>query len=337
MKIQEQYDFSRPSPSGQPGFEILEIPGQQAWCFQGNDVQGNPALFSQTYRSEESAQRGLKTAINLLRKKSGYVKETPEGWQIFLLAGNHQELARSLPLSDEIAAKKVLQFFQRVAASQNPVVEAKQAPAAPANPPAAAEEEEELPIRHAFRLYFYAASKEGPLTGRIEHVGNPSESATFKGLNDRAIIEFLRQQLKEGAAAPQAAPAKPAQPAAAAPAKTASIPPLSTLTVKGQSAGDGKSFELVLAATDAPGESAVENCSISLRNMGTRQITVLSNLPAEQTAANTFKIRLATGQLAAGTYHVQASVWVQKKSAAQQTNGSNALQCLNATGWLQLV
>ncbi|MBK6931287.1 MAG: hypothetical protein IPH12_10640 [Saprospirales bacterium] len=326
MKNQEQYDFSRPSPSGQPGFEIVAIPGQQLWCFQGNDVNGSPVLFSQTYRTEDSAQRGLKTALNLLKKKSVQVKETPEGWQVILLAGNHQELARSLPFGEEGLCRKNLSFFQRVAASQNPLAEAKPAPEVPDSQPAAPEAEEE-PIRYAFRLYFYSGSKGEPLTGRLEQMGNPAVKTTFKGLDGAAMVEFLHQHVKEEVVVAQEAPKK--EPRALS-AQSPKMPPLSTLTVKGRPVKGDKSVELVFATPEAPGESAVENCTLSMRNMDTRQTTVLNNVPAERIATDKFNIRLVTSQIPKGTYYLHASVWVQQKA-------KNTPQRVQGTGWLQLV
>ncbi len=324
-QIKDQYNFQQASPSKQPGFEVFQPAPGKAWFFHGNDVDGKPALFSQPYSTAESAQRGLNSALGLLKKQRAKVQESAEGWCFVLQSGNHQELARSRFFPAREACEKMAGFFQKVANSQHPLIENAGSSNQSTEVPSPSQQElaQDNPVRHAFRLYFYPASDGKPLTGRIENI-KTQEQKIFKGLDGPAIMQFLKAQVKEFA------PDGTSDYGIAAD----HIHTLSGVLSAPANTKHQDLVELEVVANDMPGESAIEGCTLSLRHMDTQEITTLRNVHARLGAKGKVKINLDASALPIGTYHLNASVWLQNQGSGKK---QAPLYHLLGTGWLQLI
>ena len=337
MKTQKKdvYDFTQKSPSEQPGFEVFEDPRHKCWRFHGNDVAGQAALFSQPYATAESAQRGMQTTIRLLKKKRGRVIESPDGWQLVIQSGNHQELARSRNFSKKETATKLLHYFMNVATAASPVVDSKPAPTDQPEGSPANEQPADKPFRHAFRLFFYPSEKKQGFTGRIENINAPSEWASFEGLDSKAILEFLQTQLIWKSTADTTAVTKADSNQAEAETSTLPahiIPGLSASSVVSRSQ-TGTTVDLILQteSTLPPDLKLVHEASmVSVRRMDSGAQTTFSNLPAELLPDGQIKLQVETNTLATGTYYLNAAVWLKQ-------GAEKARQCIRGTGWLQLL
>ncbi|TNE57170.1 MAG: hypothetical protein EP344_11485 [Bacteroidetes bacterium] len=158
------------SDSGQPGFEILQDAGN--WHFQCNDTHGIPLLFSQKYKSEDSARRGLKTTLNLLKKQRIKILSAENNWQLVVRSGNHQNLASSRKFSAETEANKWLKYMVQVARSKQPVIGPK--PAKSSAIPNARTEAAPIP-ESAFQEYRLVLSDSSGPAVLIRQPGQPAK------------------------------------------------------------------------------------------------------------------------------------------------------------------
>lgn len=327
----ESYDFTRKSPSEQPGFEVFEDLRHKCWRFHGNDVEGQAALFSQPYATAESAQRGLQTTIRLLKKKRGRVLESPDGWQLVVQSGNHQELARSRNFSKKEPATKLLHYFLSVASSVSPVIDSTPNPAAQ-QPEASGitEPASDKPFRYAFRLFFYPSEKKEGLSGRIENINTPSASASFEGLNAAAMLEFLKTQLNGEAVLSKENTNQP-EPA---------IHPITAQITPGPSAASivsrnqtGTTIDLAFR-TEPPfpagSKYTLESNVVTAQRIDSGEQITFVNLPGEVQPDGQLKLQAEMHSLAAGTYYLHSSVWVKQGT-------EKARHCIRGTGWLQLL
>ncbi len=335
MKTQKKdaYDFSQKSPSEQPGFEVFEDTRHKCWRFHGNDVEGQAALFSQPYATAESAQRGLQTTIRLLKRKRGRVVESPEGWQIVIQSGNHQELARSRNFSKKEVATKLLHYLLNVASAASPVVDSGSAPAAQPEYAPVNEKPSEKPFRYAFRLFFYPSEK--GFTGRIENINAPTECASFEGLDSTAILEFLQTQLIRKNTGDKSTDGntdshQSETEISTFPAHITPRPSASSVVSRNQT---GSTVDLILQTdTPLPANSAytLESSAVSARRMDVDEQCTLSNLPGELLADGQIKLQVETKTLATGTYYLNAAVWLKQGTKSVR-------HCVRGTGWLQLL
>ncbi|MCC6460256.1 MAG: hypothetical protein IT260_07280 [Saprospiraceae bacterium] len=325
MKTQSTnpYDFQEGSPSTEPGFAVFRNETTGVWHFHGNDMAGQASIFSQAYPSQDKAKLGLASALEAFRKNRMRVEETPEGCQLILKAGNHQEIARSRHYPDHASVEKQVQFFQQVSASAHPEARPVSSPAAPAQAPAADNSTTLAPFRYAFRIHFYPNDNGGSLSGRIENI-KTGEQQTFKGLDISSINRFLQAQVREFAGQAEI-------PAAADVQGTMKV--ASTLRQSRNLAGKA-AIELLLEANEVPGESSVEACTVALRHMETQQTNTLYPQNAQQVQAGQIQLMLETADLPAGMYFMHASVWLQPKN---NNLPQGQLKRLQSTGWFQVM
>lgn len=331
----DQYDFNLSSPSGQPGFEVFEDKKNKCWRFHGNDVQGQAVLFSQPYGTADSAQRGMKTVIRLLKKKRGKAVEISDGWQIIIQSGNHQELARSRMFEQNESATKILQYFQNVANSPKPGISEKVNDTTEKSTPRSEGPKSDSRIRHAFRLYFYPSKSGNNLTGRIENINAPRETVSFQDIDGSVILDFLRKQVK--IAEPKIEKEKTGETTSDSPINTFAARitpgPSPSSIIDRQS---GNRIELILKTQeDLPDidSGIIENSKVVLRQMDSSQVYNLDNIPASFQENGTIRLLIDGSGLNSGTYHLNAEVWVKTTA----TDGSNTQYCIRGTGWVQLI
>jgi hypothetical protein len=188
--VKDQYDFEQLSPSQKPGFEMFFSTKNKAWFFHANDVKGRPILFSQAYQTEESVAKGLQSALKNIEK--GRIYKRTEGIQHFLtvVAGNNQEVGRSLFLKDENAVDIAMTFLKQVVKSANPLVSVEAKSVNTENSDIRCNDGN---TRCRFSIYFYKNTADNNLSGRIEDMADSKSGISFQGIDNQAIMGFIRQ------------------------------------------------------------------------------------------------------------------------------------------------
>jgi uncharacterized protein YegP (UPF0339 family) len=195
----DQYDFDQISPSSQPGFEVFLSEKHNLWFFHCNDVHGNPVLFSQAYAQKEAAKKGLTSTLNNLEKNRIYLEGQDCAWYFIILANNRQEVARSRFFETKEDAEQHTQFLKQVGNSNNPMAQENTKIVNTENliQPLELEAVTTPSLRYSFRLLFYKNDIENnEFTGRIEDI-NTNKIRIFKGVDRRAIAEFLAENMPD--------------------------------------------------------------------------------------------------------------------------------------------
>lgn len=316
----DPYDFTQPSPLGEPGFEVFFSEAHEAWFFHANDVNCQPLLFSQAYQNADSAKRGLSAALKNAATRAA-IEPVGEHWQIVLKAGNHQEMARSRLLPTEGEAQKALAYVQQVAKSKKPMAEvpAAQQPATPA------EQDDSAHLRHSFRLFFYKGS-DGDCTGRIEDM-QTRRQLSFQGIDLPSIGSFLGQAMPDVAAA-----SSPASPAAAAASTTTGALRHSEGEGTAQGGGFrlamvGEPLSLSLSLPDGPAHHVLGGKLLLLdRRAGNSHPLYVANMTADAAQARIdFESHVPNG-LAQGVYELSVEVQLFEGPGIRTCQGATLLQ-----------
>ncbi len=91
-----EYDFSRRSKSGRPGFESFTDEAGKQHYFHVNDMEGNALLYSQAYSTVQARDTGIASVTTNAVKPDRYERITNDGQPYFIIrAGNMKEVARS--------------------------------------------------------------------------------------------------------------------------------------------------------------------------------------------------------------------------------------------------
>ena len=91
-----EYNFSRRSKTGRPGFESFTDETGKQHYFHVNDIDGNALLFSQAYTTVQARDTGIASVTKNSVKPDKFERITDEGQPYFLIrAGNMKEIARS--------------------------------------------------------------------------------------------------------------------------------------------------------------------------------------------------------------------------------------------------
>jgi hypothetical protein len=137
QSLTDQYHLEQPSPSTAPGFSVFQNETSERWFFHCNDAIGTPLLFSQAYRDEETARRGLRAVLDNLQKKRISIKGESGQYYCVVTAGNHQEIARSRFFSQRSEAENSQSYLLHVAQARFPEAETAKAATRPSRPPRA--------------------------------------------------------------------------------------------------------------------------------------------------------------------------------------------------------
>jgi len=204
MNNLDNYNFSYlPAPSS-PGFILFQNEENKLHYFHCNDIKGLPFLYSQSYQTSTSAEKGLRAVLKNAVKPNRYKEiDSPEGFLFILKAGNHQEIARSSVYPTKTEQRVAMQYLNRVAESKYPMAKieeeksrAKVSTASLINDTASKTQNKahQLP-RHIFRLEFYKGEGlEEQFAGIIHCLGN-SEKQVFKGVDWKTIKLFIVDNL----------------------------------------------------------------------------------------------------------------------------------------------
>jgi len=194
------YDFSVPSSSKKPGFELFRNKKDNRYYFHFNDEDGQPFLFSQGYRNRNSRDKAIRSVIrNAVNTKRYVITKTAEGKAFFQLkAGNHQEIARSRGFENnqELSARLNLLKRSCLDASKSTTEKTfwrnrktKEDPGTVV-PVTQQEEDSSNRLRYRFTLIFYPGSKiwvlKNDFTGR---------SCTFKDLEKADLSNYLKKEI----------------------------------------------------------------------------------------------------------------------------------------------
>jgi uncharacterized protein YegP (UPF0339 family) len=186
-QARDQYDFNQSSPTDSPGFVVFRKE-EGNWFFHCNNEKGNPVLYSQAYRTEDAAQKGLQSCLTNLQK--GRVKMIQDGDSAYVvvIAGNHQEVGRSRAVDSQATADSAIQYLKNVAKAKNSMAKVEVEPAT---------ESEELSLepedtsRYAFRLSYYVHGDHDALSGKITYLPD-GKTEKFSGVGLKEITALVK-------------------------------------------------------------------------------------------------------------------------------------------------
>ena len=227
------YDFSEPSLTGKPGFELFKSQKDNRYYFHFNNPLGKAILYSQAYASPEARDNGVRSVAKNAALLNRFEKKKENNAFYFILrAGNRQEIARSPYFDYEESLLMALNFINSYTANENKPAQENALPAMPdilpptergiyqivsrlpqANLNALASsdasmnhpEQEQmggvtnssanlaLP-RHGFRIEFYQQGDSDQLRGKITHPLTGSEE-TLQGVEGAAISAFIQRNI----------------------------------------------------------------------------------------------------------------------------------------------
>ena len=111
----QEYVFDYPSSRSTAGFDVFKNTDNKKHYFHLNDAAGKPLLFSQGYRGAKSRDTGMLSVIKNGNNRERYrIKERDGKFYVVLLAANNQEIARSRPLENKIAAEEIITYVYSV-------------------------------------------------------------------------------------------------------------------------------------------------------------------------------------------------------------------------------
>lgn len=97
-----QYILTRPSNSGESGFEAFRNEDNKEYYFHLNDDDANALLYSEGYSSSRGRNNGIKSVIrNGILRDRYEIREDEAQYYFVLRAGNRQEIARSRNFSSK--------------------------------------------------------------------------------------------------------------------------------------------------------------------------------------------------------------------------------------------
>ena len=115
--VEERYDFSWRSRSGQPGFEAFQREDDQQYYSHFNGADGKAILFSRGFTTASKRNRRIRTVIRAAVKAHRYIREEHEGQYFFILtARNKQEIGRSRLFNTAEAMEAAIAYLQTHAA-----------------------------------------------------------------------------------------------------------------------------------------------------------------------------------------------------------------------------
>ncbi len=107
-----QYILTRPSTSGDVGFESFRNEDNKEYYFHLNDEDAKALLYSEGYSSSRGRNNGIKSVIrNGVIRDRYEIKEDEAQYYFILRAGNRQEIARSRNFSSKNEAENAITWL----------------------------------------------------------------------------------------------------------------------------------------------------------------------------------------------------------------------------------
>lgn len=300
------------SVAAAPGFEIAQQDGQAAYYFCCNNLNGNPILQSKDYTTLKMAENSLQAALRFAKQAKNYsLKKEGEQHFFVLKSNNRHEVARSVLFDMEKAMHNAMEYVMQAAIAnkidtEKPADTKEEEPSKEAKP---ANKTKTQP-KYSFKIDLYQQDNQA-LSGRIEYLLT-QESATFQGLNEQAIAQFMQQQL----------------PKEAHQDTDREVAPIQQAMLQVLSAAEGKAVSSIAAGSplifarlkmkQTKNEEKEWNLSITARVVGSNSVALRTENRASSQADGALALLLPGSHFTEGIYRLEV---IARAKAERQEGG----------------